>query len=285
MCNLISCLVTRAGKVLFVNGLLSHAEMATRLKVDEDKCLKYEYSIEEKKLIQDFGGSPPFEAKQSHDQAALAFFEECAGTPEKLVAFVRKGNWQQDQLTPLLSAKGLKAFVAKERIARQSLNENITKHVEIRDKKIKAAENGCAIRQARTALPCTQMVSNARKAYDTAVTGIENAARKAWSKAEILEDKLGRAHPQTLKALKTANTLEKKFRDAEKSADKLYAKQTSLAYSVQRTEDRLAVQERETLIAAFEKVYTMNTAPMQRDMDKDIRAAWLAVYAKENGVK
>ncbi len=100
MCQLISCLVSRRGKVFAVDGVHSHSEIAKILKIDEDKHLKYEFHLKERKLFQDFNSdSAPFEAKASHDKAAMDFFEDCAGTPEKLIEFVKRGNWDGGVLT------------------------------------------------------------------------------------------------------------------------------------------------------------------------------------------
>ena len=104
MCYMISCLVGRSGKVYAFDGVHSHSEIAERAKINEDKYLKYEYRIASKELIQDFNmDSTPFKPKQSHDQAAMAFFEECCGTPKKLIAFVKRGNWDENELLPLLN--------------------------------------------------------------------------------------------------------------------------------------------------------------------------------------
>ena len=111
MCKMISCLVSRDYKVFAANGLHSHSEIAEKLCLDEDKYLKYEYPLSEHKfpineenLKQDWEmDKAPFEAKAGHDNAALYFIRQCAETPEKLIAFVRKDNWDEGQLVSLLT--------------------------------------------------------------------------------------------------------------------------------------------------------------------------------------
>jgi len=105
MCQMISCLVDVTGKVYAVDGVHSHSAIAARCGVDEDKCLKYEFDLTTRKLKQDFNmDRAPFAAKQSHDEAAQRFVDDCAGTPTKLIAYVKRGNWLPYYLLPLLTA-------------------------------------------------------------------------------------------------------------------------------------------------------------------------------------
>ena len=104
MCKMISCLISRDCKVFAVDGVHSHTGIAKHFSLDEDKYLKYEFHLDKRELFQDFAmDQVPFSAKASHDRAAQAFFDDCAGTAEKLIAFVRRGNWDQDVLLPLLT--------------------------------------------------------------------------------------------------------------------------------------------------------------------------------------
>ena len=100
---MISCLVPKTGAVYAVDGVVSHSEIARICKVDEDRCLKYEFDLTTRTLEQDFAmDAAPFEAKQSHDAAAQAFFDASAGSATKLIAFVKRGNWNEQYLRPLL---------------------------------------------------------------------------------------------------------------------------------------------------------------------------------------
>ena len=113
MCKMISCLVDRSARVFAFDGVHSHAKIAEMASISEDSCLKYEYRIKEKKLVQDFDSdSAPFVARQSHDNAALNFFEAASGTPEKLIAFVQRGNWDEAELVPLLNKESRKTYDA-----------------------------------------------------------------------------------------------------------------------------------------------------------------------------
>ena len=111
MCQMISCLVSKAGKVYAKNGVHSHSAIAEAFKIDEDRHLKYEFVLTTRTLKQDFEmDAAPFAAKQSHDEAAQRFFDQCAGTPMKLIAYVKRGNWLPDYLLPLLTATARKAY-------------------------------------------------------------------------------------------------------------------------------------------------------------------------------
>ncbi|GEM_PF-2344062 len=54
-------------------------------------CNEYEFYLRNRTLT-----------KKSRDTAAQKFFDECAGTPEKLMSYVERGNWDERILTCLL---------------------------------------------------------------------------------------------------------------------------------------------------------------------------------------
>jgi hypothetical protein len=111
MCRMISCLVSVTGKVYAADGIHSHSEIATHFGIPEDKHLRYEFDLPKRTLVQDFNMDfAPFAAKASHDAAAQRFFDKCAGTPVLLMAFVKRGNWSEEYLRPLLSAPAQKAY-------------------------------------------------------------------------------------------------------------------------------------------------------------------------------
>ena len=147
MCQMISCLVSKTGKVYAVDGIHSHSKIAEKCGIDEDRHLKYEFDLKTRKLKQDFDmDAAPFAAKQSHDEAAQGFFDLCAGTPARLRAYVKRGSFLSDYLVPLLTAA-----------ARKTYNEA-------------TAAAGKAYDEATAA---------ARKAYDEAIA----APRKAYDEA------------------------------------------------------------------------------------------------------
>lgn len=110
MCRMISCLVDRRGKVYAADGVHSHSAIAEAHGISQDDCLAYEYHLDKpvsQRLYQDFTiDGAHFKAMASHDQAALNFFHDCASTPERLIAFVLRGNWS-DELPGLLTPEAL----------------------------------------------------------------------------------------------------------------------------------------------------------------------------------
>jgi hypothetical protein len=126
MCQMISCLVSKAGKVYAKDGVHSHSDIAGAFKIDEDRHLKYEFVLTTRLLKQDFEmDAAPFAAQQSHDEAAQRFFDQCAGTPRKLRVYVKRGNWLPDYLLPLLNAPARKAYAEACATARKAHAEAI----------------------------------------------------------------------------------------------------------------------------------------------------------------
>jgi hypothetical protein len=104
MSEMISCLVNRKCKVYTQDGVHSHSGLAKIFGIKQDKCLAYEFDLVERQLVQDFDmDGVPFKPKASHDLAAQEFFNRCAGTPERLIAYVRRGNWDDALLSLLLT--------------------------------------------------------------------------------------------------------------------------------------------------------------------------------------
>jgi hypothetical protein len=126
MCQMISCLVSKAGKVYAKDGVHSHSKIAEAFGIDEDKHLKYEFVLTTRTLKQDFEmDAVPFAAKQSHDEAARGFFDLCAGTPRKLRVYVKRGNFLPDYLLPLLTSPARKAYDEVIATARKAYDEAI----------------------------------------------------------------------------------------------------------------------------------------------------------------
>ena len=127
MCRMISILVSRSGAVFARDGVHSHSDLAKLHDIDEDQHLKYEFHLDKRELFQDFEmDKVPFKAKASHDQAAQSFFDSCAGTPELLVKYVQRGNWDESVLSSLLSAF---AETEYEKVR----NSALTKYEKVRD--------------------------------------------------------------------------------------------------------------------------------------------------------
>ncbi len=161
MCQMISCLVTRNGRVLAQDGVHSHTQLAKNFKVNEDKVLKYEFRLKDRQLFQDFDmDTAPFEAKSSHDQAAQNFFNQCAGTPEKLIAYVQKGNFNENVLLGLLTPAAMKAYNKAKAAARKAYNKAIIAAARKTYNKVTAA---------------------AEKAYNKALAAAEKAYNKAMA--------------------------------------------------------------------------------------------------------
>ena len=111
MGRMISCLVDRPGRVYAKDGVNSHTMIAEACGVEQDKCLAYEFRLDKRTLFQDFNmDKVPFAARASHDQAAQDFFDQCASTPDKLIAFVLRGNYDYKELTKLLTHEACLAY-------------------------------------------------------------------------------------------------------------------------------------------------------------------------------
>ena len=124
MCRMISCLVSVTGKVYAVDGIRSHSKIAATCGVNEDRQLKYEFDLTTRTLKQDFSmDAAPFAAKASHDAAAQRFFDKCAGNAKLLIAYVKRGNWDDEYLSPLLEAPALKAYDEAEAQAQKAYDE------------------------------------------------------------------------------------------------------------------------------------------------------------------
>ena len=141
MCQMISCLVSKAGKVYAKDGVHSHSAIAAAFGIDEDKHLKYEFVLATRTLKQYFEmDAAPFAAKQSHDEAARRFFDACAGTPRKLRVYVKRGNWLPDYLLPLLIAPAEKAYNEAIAPAEKACNEAIAPAGKAHNEAIATAE-------------------------------------------------------------------------------------------------------------------------------------------------
>ena len=113
MCIMISCKVGVDGTVYATDGVHSHSAIAEACGIKDDSALNYEFDLVTRTLRQDFTmDAAPFTAKQSHDEAAQRFFDQCAGTPTKLMAYVRRGNFDEQYLLPLLTATAQTAYTA-----------------------------------------------------------------------------------------------------------------------------------------------------------------------------
>lgn len=137
MCRMISALVDRDGGVyssilhdhfaiVNLNFLLKYLRKDPRLLDDPRLLFVYEFHLDTRTLYKGCGGRfvrDPIsrilrreegdywmnqsEAKELHDQAAMAFFNDCAGTPEKLIAFVLHNNWDKEELLKLLTPEAM----------------------------------------------------------------------------------------------------------------------------------------------------------------------------------
>ncbi len=174
MCNVISCLVNRSAKVYAKDGEHSHSKIALIFKVNEDRCLRYEFRLVTRTLFQDFTmDGAPFEAKQSHDQAAQSFFDECAGTPEKLMAYVQRGNWYRNILSDLLTGSARVEYDKADASALAEYNKASiaawVKYYKVRDAAEAKYDKASAVARAK---------------YDKAIAGVwakyDKACMETW---------------------------------------------------------------------------------------------------------
>ena len=163
MCRMISILVGRDGHVYQADRIHSHSALAEHFNLNQDKFLAYEFHLDERKLFQDFQmDKVPFEAKASHDQAAQAFFDEAAGTPKKLIAFVKKGNWQRGELIVLLS---------------QEAWETLSKTCQ---EAWKAYDKACQEAGETYNKACQEVQEAHTKAYQEALKAHDKTCQEAW---------------------------------------------------------------------------------------------------------
>ena len=163
MCHMPSCLVDVRARVYAVNGVHSHSEIATNFRLDEDRCLRYEFDLRTRTLVQDFATDrAPFEAKQSHDQAAQAWFNTIVGTPELLMDYVMKGNWIERDLKPLLTVEAEKICTATLAESRKIYDTTLAESRKI----------------------CAATLAEARKIYDAARAEARKTCGAARAEAE-----------------------------------------------------------------------------------------------------
>ncbi len=201
MCNMIACLVDRDAKVHAKNGVHSHSKIAKICRVNEDKCLRYEYRLATRRLFQDFTiDEAPFWPKQSHDQAAQRFFDGCAGTPEKLIAYVKKGNWDEEALPDLLTGLASVKFdevcadaeAKYEKVCNvaEAKYEKVCDAAEAKFDKARAAAEAkrCKARAAAEAKLCKARTTTEAQ-FDKAFDAAQAQFNKACNAAEAKRDK------------------------------------------------------------------------------------------------
>ena len=150
MCNMISCLVGKDVRVYAKDGLHSHSEISRAFGISEDQCLKYEFILRVRELFQDFNmDHAPFDAKASHDRAAQRFFDECASTPEKFIAFVERGNFNKNVLIELLTEPARGAYYRAEESASEAYNRATTFALKVYDKVMSSVAADEAYNEAR----------------------------------------------------------------------------------------------------------------------------------------
>lgn len=98
----IPCLVDQDGKVFGTDGARQHAEIARSHNVCEDQCLRYGFDLKRREPIALFDRRL-VNVGLWKDDIAEWFFEDLVGTPDRLIAYVKRGNFHED-LVSLLSA-------------------------------------------------------------------------------------------------------------------------------------------------------------------------------------
>ncbi|TSC82952.1 MAG: hypothetical protein G01um101419_404 [Parcubacteria group bacterium Gr01-1014_19] len=125
---MISCLVTKDARALGKDGVHSHTKIAAIHGISQDRCLAYEFPLDQRRLHQDFSStSAPFEAKQSHDQAARSYFKSKVGTPGKLMEYVAKNieNNAWEMLESLLTSKAREIYGFRLTVIDEKLEKSI----------------------------------------------------------------------------------------------------------------------------------------------------------------
>ncbi len=249
MCEMISCLVDREGRVYAKDGVHSHTAIAKALDVDEDRCLKYEFRLVTKRLVQDFFmDCAPFEAKKSHDDAAQAFFDKCASTPERLIAFVKRGNFEEDILFGLLTINARDAY---------------GRAVEILKKKSDRAE-----RLAEKAH--SKLYESADREFDK----VERIADRIYFKT-VKSAK--RAYDKVDKAMKLEYKLDRKTREL---AEDTYCKSLEYAERARRKSVGSAEATHRKATESSKKELNKVLALVEKRLNKVKKLAWIELFSK-----
>jgi hypothetical protein len=101
----IACVVDEQGH-LSAEGALNALDPQMRLFADN--CVKYEYDLATRTFVRSPSDRDPL---STQDRTARDFFERCAGTPEKLMAFATNGTLDRISLARLLRPEQTRTYL------------------------------------------------------------------------------------------------------------------------------------------------------------------------------
>jgi len=100
----IYCLVDAGGHVYVRDGAVSHSEVAARFGLDPQLCDTYRFDLTARRLLVDRG-------RPASDRAAVAYWDQHVGSPERLMAFAGEGHLTKQILGGLLDADDARAYL------------------------------------------------------------------------------------------------------------------------------------------------------------------------------
>lgn len=147
----IYCLVDAGGEVYSRTSADSYGEVAESLGLDQDRCGKYRFDLESRRMHEDHG-------LPAGRDAVRAYLARYLGTPEKLMDFVAERPVSKQALASLLDARIRPSYLdACARIEK-------TYTAECAAANDPCLESGCSIDQAEGEI-CLQPLLNARSDY------------------------------------------------------------------------------------------------------------------------
>ena len=87
-------------------------------------CLVYDFDLEKKEMVRNPIAQMPFLVEARHDEAARRYFEEQAGTPEKLMRGAVQGKFSKEILAALLVPEKRRAYFDGCELVRKALIES-----------------------------------------------------------------------------------------------------------------------------------------------------------------
>lgn len=101
---IVSCFVAKGGTVIIGDGNLNEEI--------KSQCLEYQFDLEFRRMFNIVMPSQDkFLAEKFHYHAACKFFDNCFGTPEKLMKFAKTAYWSKAKLATLLDPSVRQMFL------------------------------------------------------------------------------------------------------------------------------------------------------------------------------
>jgi len=182
MHEMISFLVDREANIYAQNGVCKSWEIAKIFGINQRECLVGQFDLVNRVL---YFTDSSFRVMSNHASAAKEFFTKCAGTPESLIAFVERGNWDGNVLPLLLNIEARRLFFLEMEPTRKLQLEAIELARNVHEEAIVNADMGHqeAVDLARKKYTRDQHYLEADTVYDRSVI----SAKKSRRESELLE--------------------------------------------------------------------------------------------------